>query len=318
MHETVLIKIHNQAENWLLNFAQKKYFDGARNLRAGLQNFDAGEVNGMSQGKTYTMQHDPTSLLPELKKLLSYSYRKGLFASRGFDESDEFAVAYFLKDFLLEVPPSVATHPFVVEFCLMFPFRVSAQESKISLISCDTVSSLFSKVASLLKAAVCSVICFFRAVIHPFWRFACVIYSQGSVLHSVTDGSTNTKCMNDYKKAKTMIDSGGNIIVDQHAFPYDIWSRIVPTAVTLMRESLTHLADGSWWEPVVDPSTFIRIRVDDDTADISLLDVTPCWNVGLSFLVDQLDCFMALLKMAFLGKDERVDRTDYVPLRVQQ
>jgi hypothetical protein len=161
IHETVLIKIHNQAENWLLNFAQKNILMVPGNLRAGLQNFDAGEVNGMSQGTTYTMQHDPSSLLPELKKLLSYSYRKGLFASRGFDESDEFSVAYFLKDFLLEVPPSVATHPFAVEFCLMFPFRVSAQESKISLISCDTVSSLFSKVASLLKAAVCSVICSF-------------------------------------------------------------------------------------------------------------------------------------------------------------
>ncbi|KAI2493426.1 hypothetical protein MHU86_21125 [Fragilaria crotonensis] len=98
-----------------------------------------------------------------------------------------------------------------------------------------------------------------------------------------------------------MSDSGGNIIVDQYAFPYDIWSRIVPTAVTLMRESLTHLADGSWWEPVVDPSTFIRVRADDDTADISLLDVTPCWNVGLSFLADQLDCLTALLKMAFHG-----------------
>jgi hypothetical protein len=106
--ESVLIKIHNQAENWLLNFAQKNILMVPGNLRAGLQNFDRGEVNDVSQGKTYTMQHDPTSLLPELKKLLSYSFRKGLFASRGFDEGDQFAVAYFLKDFLLEVPPSVA------------------------------------------------------------------------------------------------------------------------------------------------------------------------------------------------------------------
>jgi hypothetical protein len=159
--EFLLTKIHTQAENWLLNFAQKNILMVPGNLRAGLQNFDCGDVNDVSQLKTYTMQHDPTSLLSELKKLLSYSYRKGLFATRGFDEKDDFAVAYFLKDFLLEVPPSVATHPFAVEFCLMFPFRVSAQESKISLISCDTVSSLFAKVASLLKAAVCSVICSF-------------------------------------------------------------------------------------------------------------------------------------------------------------
>ena len=302
--ELLLTKIHTQAENWLLNFAQKNILMVPGNLRAGLQYFDAGEVNDVSQLKTYTMQHDPTSLLPELKKLLSYSYRKGLFATRGFDENDDFAVAYFLKDFLLEVPPSVATHPFVVEFCLMFPFRVSAQESKISLISCDTVSSLFSKVASLLKAAVCSVICSFseQSSTHSGDLLVSSV-RKAPVLHILSPMVRQIREMHERlpKRQKTMIDSGGNIIVDQYAFPYDIWSRIVPTAVTLMRESLTHLADGSWWEPVVDPSTFIRVRVDDDTADISLLDVTPCWNVGLSFLVDQLDCFLALLKMAFHG-----------------
>ena len=76
--ELLLIKIHTQAEDWLLNFAQKNVLMVPGNLRAGLQNFDRGEVNDVSQLKTYTMQHDPTSLLPELKKLLSYSYRKGL------------------------------------------------------------------------------------------------------------------------------------------------------------------------------------------------------------------------------------------------
>ena len=177
------------------------------------------------------MQHDPTSLLPELKKLLSYSYRKGLFATRGFDENDDFAVAYFLKDFLLEVPPSVATHPFVVEFCLMFPFRVSAQESKISLISCDTVSSLFSKVASLLKAAVCSVICSFsqQSSTHSGDLLVSSV-RKAPVLHILSPMVRQIREMHERlpKRQKTMIDSGGNIIVDQYAFPYDIWSRIVP------------------------------------------------------------------------------------------
>ena len=119
-----------------------------------------GEVDDVSQRCTYRMQHDPTSLLSELKKLLSFAYRWGLFASKGFNHRDDFAVAYFSKDFLLEYPASVASHPFVVEFCLMFPFRVSRTDvSEISMISCDTVSSLFSKISSLLRAAVCSVIC---------------------------------------------------------------------------------------------------------------------------------------------------------------
>jgi hypothetical protein len=107
------------------------------------------------------MQHDPTSLLPELKKLLSFAYRRGQFASRGFDNNDAFGVAFFLKDLLLEVPQSVASLPFVAEFCLMFAFRVPNNGATITMISCDTVSSVFSKISSVLKAAICSVICSF-------------------------------------------------------------------------------------------------------------------------------------------------------------
>jgi hypothetical protein len=147
--ELLLTKIHTQAEDWLLNFAQKNILMVPGNLRAGLQTLQAGEVDDVSQGKTYRMQHDPTSLLSELNKLLSFAYRRGLFASKAFDHHDDFAVAYFLKDLLLEVPPSVAFHPFAVEFCLMFPFRVRPDGSQISMISCDIVSSLFSKGSSL-------------------------------------------------------------------------------------------------------------------------------------------------------------------------
>ena len=61
--ESVLIKIHMQAENWLLKFAQKNILMVPGNLRAGLQTFEGGEVDDVSQRSTYTMQHDPTSLL---------------------------------------------------------------------------------------------------------------------------------------------------------------------------------------------------------------------------------------------------------------
>jgi hypothetical protein len=121
--ELLLTKIHKQAEDWLLQFAQKNILMVPGNLRAALQTFEGGEVDDVSQRCTYTMQHDPTSLLPELKKLLSFAYRRGLFASKGFDEKDGFAIAYFLKDLLLEIPPLVASLPFVAEFCLMFAFR---------------------------------------------------------------------------------------------------------------------------------------------------------------------------------------------------
>jgi hypothetical protein len=76
-------------------FAQKNILMVPGNLRAALQTFEGGEVDEVSQRCTYTMQHDPTSLLPELKKHLSFAYRCGLFATKGFDERDGFAVAFF-------------------------------------------------------------------------------------------------------------------------------------------------------------------------------------------------------------------------------
>ena len=41
----------------------------------------------------------------------------------------------------------------------MWGFRVEKKDSNIKMVSGDTVSSLFSKIASVLKAAICSVVC---------------------------------------------------------------------------------------------------------------------------------------------------------------
>ena len=69
--EAILVSIHQSAENWILHYAQKNILMVPGNLRAGLQTFEGQEVNEMNQKMTYTMQHDPSSLLPELKKILS-------------------------------------------------------------------------------------------------------------------------------------------------------------------------------------------------------------------------------------------------------
>ena len=272
--ESVLIQIQEQAENWLLNFAQKNILMVPGNLRAALQTFEGGEVDDVSQRCIYRMQHDPKSLLSELKKLLAFAYRRGLFTSWGFDNRDEFAVAYFLKEFLLEVPESVASHPFVVEFCLMYPFRVSsgktADNPDIVMISCDTMSSLISKVSSLLKAAVCSVICSYSE--HTFIKSGTLLVEsvrKAPVIHILSPMVRQIKEMYNRlpKRQKTILHPEGNITVDQFLFSYDLWSRIVPLTISLMQDTLTHLAIGSWWEPVVDPATFIKVKVDTDTSD---------------------------------------------------
>jgi hypothetical protein len=307
--ESMLLKILGQAESWLLNYAQKNIMMVPGNLRGSLQTFEGGEVDDVSQRITYRMQHDPTTLLPELKKLLSFAFRRGRFASSRFDEHDDFAVAYFLKDFLLEVPSSVASPPFVVEFCLMYPFRVpnagsTGDSADIKMISCDTVSSMISRVTSILKAAVCSVICSFSE--DTFTRSGRLLVQSvrsAPVIHILSPMVRQIKEMYSRlpKRQKTILDPGGNVVVDQYSFRYDDWSRIVPTTVSLMHETLTFLANGSWWEPIVDPATPIKVRVDYLTGDMALVDVIPSWNLGSCLPHDQLHYFTALLKMAFHG-----------------
>ena len=107
VYESMLISIHEQAETWLLKFAQMNIKMVPGNLRAALQTFEGGEVDEVSQRCTYTMQHDPTTLLVELKKLLSFVYRRGFFSGKPFNHQDGFAIAYFLKELMLEIPPSV-------------------------------------------------------------------------------------------------------------------------------------------------------------------------------------------------------------------
>ena len=68
LYESMLISIHEQAETWLLKFAQMNIKMVPGNLHTTLQTFEGGEVDEVSQRCTYTMQHDPTTLLVELKK----------------------------------------------------------------------------------------------------------------------------------------------------------------------------------------------------------------------------------------------------------
>ncbi|KAI2495231.1 hypothetical protein MHU86_19285 [Fragilaria crotonensis] len=103
------------------------------------------------------------------------------------------------------------------------------------------------------------------------------------------------------KRRKTTLDETGNIVVDQFSFLFDDWSKIVPKTVLLMKVAVSNLADGIWWEPVVDVLTDINVHADRDTGDLFLADVSPVWKQGSLFPMDHFDHFMALLEMSFHG-----------------
>jgi hypothetical protein len=252
--ELSLIAMHKQAEKWLLEYAHNNILMVSGNFRAALQTFDGGDINDLLHGTTYAMQHDPKSLLPELRKLLSFAYRQGLFATWGFNEHDPFAAAYFLKELMLEVPPSVSTLPFAAEFCLMFAFRVNKSGSEIHMVSCNAVSSIFAKILSVLRAAVCSVICTFTENTYTLYspglmkavRDSPVIHTLSPMIRQIREMSRRIP-----KRRKTTVNSMGNITVDQFAFPFDDWSHIVPRTVKMLRTWISMLGMGFGGSPLL-------------------------------------------------------------------
>ena len=71
IRERLLITIHERAEKWLCYYCQKNILMVPGNLRAGLQTFEGGEVNEVSQKTTYTMQHNPKAAVLFLDKISS-------------------------------------------------------------------------------------------------------------------------------------------------------------------------------------------------------------------------------------------------------
>ena len=118
-HKSPLIHFHGLAEDWVLQFARKNVLMLPGQLRGSLQTFEGGEVDDVSQHMTHTVQHDSTTLLVELKKLLLFAYQRGSFIGKQINHHDGCAIAYLLKDLMLKIPASVQYHPLAVEFCLM-------------------------------------------------------------------------------------------------------------------------------------------------------------------------------------------------------
>jgi hypothetical protein len=70
-----------------------------------------------------------------------------------------------------------------------------------------------------------------------------------------------------------------------------------------MNASIKELATGLWWEPILDMTTHVKVKVENtaQTGDFLLLDITPAWKHPPHLPLDVLDSFTAQLEMAFHG-----------------
>jgi hypothetical protein len=101
------------------------------------------------------------------------------------------------------------------------------------------------------------------------------------------------------KRRKTTLDPRGNITVDEFYFRHDTWCRMVPLSVDWLKRVVCRLADGIWWEAVVDVASEIQISVDNMSGDIIVQGVMPTWKANLA--LNEVDTFTAILEMAFHG-----------------
>jgi hypothetical protein len=302
--EMTLIYIHEKATTWLMKYSQENVLLVPGNLRAALQTFEGSEINDVKQLSTYVMQHHPKTILPDLLKLLSFAYRRGVLIFSNYNWNSDFAVAQFLKDLLLESTSNVLSLPFVVEFCLMNSFRVINEEGKerITMISCDTASSVFSKIFSVCKAGVCSVICSFKN--DTFTEHGPSLISQireSPAIHIMAPMMRQLREMHSRipKRRKTTLDTKGNIIVDQYYFPYDIWTQIVPVSLDKLKACVSACSKNVWWEPIIDVNTPIIVKTDDVSGDLFVSVYNEDWNSVVD--LDDLNAFGSIIEMTMHG-----------------
>ena len=209
----------------------------------------------------------------------------------------------------------------------MFAFRVPKDGSAITMISCDTVSSVFSKISSVLKAAVCSVICSFSQdsftihvvlVLWKQWGNPQWFILLSPMIRQIREMNHRIP-----KRRKTTLDPQGNITVDQYSFSFDDWSQIVPRTVNLMQKAICPI--GKW--PLVGASSWPVDRCESQGQWSDRRHFSPghnsqfgkkvckfaTWSVGFFHCTawDGISWFWW-----WLSKDDRVGQPNYVSLCV--
>ena len=184
----------------------------------------------------------------------------------------------------------------------MYAFRVD-KKGKISMISCDTVSSVFSKMISVCKAGACSVMMqvtdgsdkYAMKVVNSI-RASRPLHVLSSMVRQIREMSSRIT-----KRRKVTIDTAKNIVVDEYRFPYDDWSNVVPRVVAMMEMVVQDLAIGTWWKCVVDMSQSVKVKTCSETSELTLMGVKAEWHDFEDVPMDIFDTFTAIMETAFHG-----------------
>ena len=163
VHEQSLQTILLMGEKWLFERARHEVSVIPGNYRASLLQFDSQDMGEVSQNLTYNFRHREETLLPELKYLLSFLWRSQLPFLLPFRDTcnvdDPYFVARLLSTCFHEQTPSVFRHPSIIQFALARLFRKSSLDNALTMVGAGQNASVCAAILSLLRSAICSLIC---------------------------------------------------------------------------------------------------------------------------------------------------------------
>lgn len=232
-HETALKSVLEMAENWLMKRARHDVSMVPGNFRAGLLQFSSQDMGEISQNLTYNFRHKESIVLPEMKRLLMFLWRSNhplVMPFRNlFPSNDIYFVPKLLTTFFHENVPNLYVHPLVVRFCLFRFFR-KQKDGTLKMYPASTNASCAAAVMSLLRSAVCSLICSVPMNMDQFAHNVVKVSQNCRVANILSPTIRRMREMERRKKKSRMVtvDENGMIAVDGFAIEKRDWSRVIP------------------------------------------------------------------------------------------
>jgi len=269
--EPDLLEAHRLAKEWVENDMTGQVRKTPGNLRAALMVFDGQSVGEQSQNFTYNVRHNVNNLLPDLKALLNFAYRRGAPVSDKIrellaDSNDNYKIEKALKLLYTETISCLREDPVAYEYCLSRVYR--SVDGKLRMNSCNQVGKHAAAVMSLLRAAICGYLNLFQAdaLGTQFMTFAMeTVQSARSAPagNQICPLIRTTKEIDAKKPLGRIVSVSEDetINVDEFRFPKAKWSTIISRVANKIEGLLTKILEGSEWMRFIDcsvPVTCVR------------------------------------------------------------
>lgn len=322
--EQPLKTLLEMGKDWLFGRARHEVSLIPGNYRAALLQLDAQDIGEISQNLTYNFRHREETLLPELKKLLSFLWRSRLHNLEPFrrkvDEGDPYLVACILMHCFHEAPPSVYVHPVVVQFTLCRFFRKS-HDGNLKMIGAGQNASTAATVLALLRSSVCSTICSARSNVDDI---ACQAVRKSQLCRTANTLSPMIRRLREMqrrKKKKRMVTvdaETGSIAVDGFEVEKEQWSSLIPSVISRCEALLSSLLGDEDWLTVADLTAPIKVGA-DFSISMSCQDGSfrkPTFSLKHPVDLALLDQFASYMELSFHGlglgscRYAEVERTD--------